>query len=143
MSSDEADACGVEDGCVTVIRSPSEFRSLTAVGAAATTLHCDERGRVRSSGRLVILSVTANRSLACGLIREAARRTCARHRHETTFLELPIDAFPGASDIARGQLRVSRLPTVISFRHGLRLDHIHGREAKSDDTFGDFVQRNL
>lgn len=143
MGAGSGDSCALDEPCVTRLSSEAEFRAqLVPSGAAATTLHADETGRLRSSRRLVVLAVTADRSLASGLIRGAARRTCAQHQHESTFLELPVDGFPGAAELARG-LGVSRLPTVISFRDGERLDHICGREARREEDFSDFIQRNL
>jgi hypothetical protein len=142
MSNLDSDTCPL-DRCVTRIRSLDEYHTrIRPSGQSETTVHVNGHGRLRSSNRLVILAVTADRSLASGLMRETAQRTCARHRHESTFLELPVDAFPEASAIAR-QLGVSRLPTIISFRNGARTDHIDGREARRDDSFSEFIQRNL
>lgn len=137
------DSCSLDDPCITLISSATEYRDLLSSSSAATTLRFSEADRAfRASARLVVLAVTANRSLSSGLVRATARRVCAQHVHDATFLELPVDGFSGAGDIAR-ELGVKRLPTIISFREGVRVDHIQGGEAKKDDVLDEFLLRNM
>jgi thioredoxin-like negative regulator of GroEL len=89
----------------------------------------DRRGRFRSASRLVVLSVTHDRSLACGLVRPVVEKTCERHRFTAKFIELRTDAFPEAPDIVRG-LGVRRLPYFVLFKGGRRVDHVNGTEAR-------------
>lgn len=56
------------------------------------------------------------------------------------FLELRTDAFPDAARVARN-LGVRRLPTVILWKHGKRVDHLNGIEIK--ENLAEFIVDNL
>jgi hypothetical protein len=116
--------------CVTSVGSAEQLQQFIGGDAAGDTIHVDERGRLRYSKRLVILSVTRADSLACGLVRPVLSRSCVIHRHETLFLEMCTDNAWATAEAHK--LGVRRLPTVIMFRNGKRVDHFSGRDVKAD-----------
>lgn len=129
-----------DTGCIKVVKSPGHLASCISGSVAETTLYVNSSGQIRSSARLVVLSITTSCSLAYGLVRPVMQRTCSRRRHETLFLELVTDAFPGAAKIAR-DLGVRRVPTVILWKDGKRVDHLSGFEARKQ--LDDFITDNL
>jgi Thioredoxin len=118
------------DECVTSVASAEQLQQFISGDAAGDTIHVDERGRLRISPRLVILSVMRTDSLACGLVRPVLSQSCEKHKYETQFLEISTDDAWATAEAHK--LGVKRLPTVIIFRNGKRVDHFSGREVRKD-----------
>lgn len=92
-------------------------------------MYLHENGRLRLAPRLVVVTITHRDSLASGLLRPVLRRTCNTLRHSADFAEMAVDSFPEAANIAKS-LGVRKLPFVILWKDGKRVDHFGGLEAR-------------